>query len=158
MSKTYDEIKSAKQFRHGSRISAGLRIAGQISGNEDLVVEGNVEGPVQLAEGTLTVGEKGTVRGDVVVREAIIHGTVTGNVQAHDRVEIKASGSVIGDLTTSRDHHWRWRALQGIDRDWSKMTLRWPRAKGQRIQRLRVSKFPNYLIAAGHLGECSSPT
>jgi cytoskeletal protein CcmA (bactofilin family) len=102
MNKTYDEIKSAEQFRQGSRISAGLRIAGQISGNEDLVVEGNVEGPVQLAEGTLTVGEKGTVRGDVVVREAIIHGTVTGNVQAHDRVEIKASGSVIGDLTTSR--------------------------------------------------------
>ena len=102
MTKTYDEIKNAEQFRHGSRISAGLRIAGQISGNEDLVVDGKVEGPVRLAEGMLTVAEKGTVTGDVVARETVVHGTVTGNVQAHDRVEIKPSGSVTGDLTTSR--------------------------------------------------------
>ncbi len=102
MSKIYDEVKSAEQFRHASNISAGLRIAGQISGNEDLVVDGIVEGPVQLAEGTLTVGEKGTVKGNVIARETVVHGTVTGNVQARDRVEIKPSGSVVGDLTTSR--------------------------------------------------------
>ena len=65
-------------------------------------MDGIVEGPVKLADGTLTVGGKGTVKGDVVVRETIVHGAVTGNVQARDRVEIKQSGSVVGDLTTSR--------------------------------------------------------
>ena len=102
MSTTYNDVKNAEQFRHGSRITAGLRIAGQISGNEDLVVDGNVEGPVQLADGMLTVGETGTVKGDVIARETVVHGTVTGHIQARDRVEIKPSGSITGDLTTSR--------------------------------------------------------
>jgi cytoskeletal protein CcmA (bactofilin family) len=102
VSKIHEEVKSAEQFRRGSHILAGLRITGQISGNEDLTVDGNVEGPIQLADGALTVGGKGTVKGDVAVRELVVHGTVTGDLQARDRLEIKASGSVVGDVMTSR--------------------------------------------------------
>ena len=102
MSKTYDEVKDVERFRNSSRILAGLRVIGQISGNEDLIVEGRIEGPVRLVEGILTVGKKGTVVGDVAVRETIIHGTVEGNVRAHDRVEIRPTGSVVGDVTTPR--------------------------------------------------------
>jgi cytoskeletal protein CcmA (bactofilin family) len=102
MSKTYDEVKDVEQSRHSSRILAGLCVIGQISGKEDLIVDGRIEGPVRLVEGMLTVGKKGTVVGDVAVREAIVHGTVKGNVQAHNRVEIRPSGSVVGDVTTPR--------------------------------------------------------
>jgi cytoskeletal protein CcmA (bactofilin family) len=83
-------------------IPAGLCIQGQISGTEDLVVDGIVNGPIQLAGCTLTVGEKGKVTGNIAAREVVVYGSVTGNVQATERVQIKASGSVVGDLGTAR--------------------------------------------------------
>jgi cytoskeletal protein CcmA (bactofilin family) len=102
LSKTYDELKRAEQFRHESRVLAGLRIKGQISGNEDVVVDGTVDGPIQLAGSTLTVGEKGKITGDIAAREVVVHGSVTGNLQTSDRVEIKTRGSLIGDVVTAR--------------------------------------------------------
>lgn len=102
MSKTYDEIKSAEEFRRATHILKGLRIKGQISGSEDVVVDGIVDGPVKLSDGLLTIAEKGTVNGDVAVRETIVHGTLNGNLQARDRVKITRTGSVAGDLTTGR--------------------------------------------------------
>jgi cytoskeletal protein CcmA (bactofilin family) len=102
MSKTHDELKSAEQFRHGSTVVSGLRIRGQISGSEDLVIEGTVEGPINLAENVLTIGTKGNLAGDAVAREAVISGNVNGNLKTSDRIEIKSSGSVIGDVATNR--------------------------------------------------------
>jgi len=67
-----------------------------------VVVDGIVDGPVKLSDGLLTIAEKGTVNGDVAVRETIVHGTLTGNLQARDRVKITRTGSVSGDLTTGR--------------------------------------------------------
>jgi cytoskeletal protein CcmA (bactofilin family) len=98
LSKASDELKRA----HGGRIAAGLHVQGQISGNEDLVVDGIVDGPIQLAGCSLTVGEKGKVTGNIAAREVVVQGSVTGNVQASDRVEIKASGSIAGDIATAR--------------------------------------------------------
>jgi len=67
-----------------------------------LYVDGDVEGPIQLADGKLTVGTSGTITADVVAREVIIYGRVKGNLQARDRIEIKKEGSVVGDLLTAR--------------------------------------------------------
>jgi cytoskeletal protein CcmA (bactofilin family) len=88
MSKIEDELKRDKEDRAAShatqpqkaRIGIGLRIKGQISGNEDLDVEGSIEGPIQLGEGKLTVGTGGNLTGDVTAREVIIHGTLTRNL------------------------------------------------------------------------------
>jgi cytoskeletal protein CcmA (bactofilin family) len=74
---------------------------GEISGNDDLEIEGWVEGLVQL-EGKLTVGASGKVTADIIAREVVVYGTVKGKVQATDRIEIKKDGSVKGDLTTAR--------------------------------------------------------
>ncbi len=103
MSKIYDELKSAEYSRHGGTVvSAGLRIKGEISGNENMLVEGLVEGPIQLGDGMLTVGATGKITADVVAREVIVYGKVEGNLAAEDRIEIKKEGSMIGDLTTAR--------------------------------------------------------
>ena len=103
MSKIYDELRDAEQVRHsGSHIRAGLRIIGEVSGKEDLLADGTIEGPVKLAEGVLSVGESGSVKGSVIAREVIVLGSVIGNVEARDRVEIRPSGSIIGDIVTSR--------------------------------------------------------
>src|ERR1700691_2991545 len=102
MSKIYDDIRSAEQMRHSSHIRAGLRIKGEISGNEDLVIDGIIEGPVTLADGLLTIGETGTVKGNIVAREIVVHGAATGNAEARDRVAISPTGSIVGDIVTSR--------------------------------------------------------
>jgi cytoskeletal protein CcmA (bactofilin family) len=103
LSKIYDEVKRAEQSRHGGNVvGAGLLIKGQISGNEDLLVDGRVEGSVQLGDRMLTVGSTGKLAADVVAREVVVYGAVKGNVAAGDRIEIKKNGSVVGDLTTAR--------------------------------------------------------
>ena len=103
MSKTYDDLKLAEQLqRGGSVVSAGLRVKGEISGNEDLLVNGIVECPIQLEEKILTVGPSGKLTANVVAREVIVFGEVKGNLVARDRIQIKKEGSVVGDLTTGR--------------------------------------------------------
>jgi cytoskeletal protein CcmA (bactofilin family) len=88
--------------RATARLGSSLQVKGEISGNEDLVIDGSVEGLVQLDERKLTVGATAKVTADIIAREVVVYGTVKGNLRAKDRIEIKKDGSVIGDLTTSR--------------------------------------------------------
>ncbi len=88
--------------RTSARLGASLHIKGEISGNEDLHIDGSVEGLVQLEDRKLTVGASAKVTADVVAREVVVYGSVKGNLRARDRIEIKKDGSVVGDLTTAR--------------------------------------------------------
>jgi cytoskeletal protein CcmA (bactofilin family) len=85
-----------------ARLGASLHIKGEISGNEDLQIDGSVEGLVQLDDRKLTVGASARVTADLIAREVIVYGNVKGNLRARDRIEIKKDGSVVGDLTTAR--------------------------------------------------------
>jgi cytoskeletal protein CcmA (bactofilin family) len=85
-----------------ARLGASLHVKGEISGNEDLVIDGTIEGLIQLEDRRLTVGPTAKVTADVVAREVVVYGSVKGNLRARDRIEIKKDGSVIGDLTTAR--------------------------------------------------------
>ncbi len=85
-----------------ARLGSSLHIKGEISGNEDLHVDGSVEGLIQLDDRKLTVGASAKLTADVVAREVVVYGSVKGNLRARDRIEIKKDGSVIGDLTTAR--------------------------------------------------------
>jgi cytoskeletal protein CcmA (bactofilin family) len=85
-----------------ARLGASLRVKGEISGNEDLHVDGAVEGLIQLDDRKLTVGMSARLTADVVAREIVVYGSVKGNLRARDRIEIKKDGSVVGDLTTAR--------------------------------------------------------
>jgi cytoskeletal protein CcmA (bactofilin family) len=88
--------------RATARLGPSLHVKGEISGSEDLVIEGSVEGLVQLDERKLTVGASAKVTADITAREVVVYGTVKGNLQAKNRIEIKKDGSVNGDLTTAR--------------------------------------------------------
>ena len=85
-----------------ARLGPSLNIKGEISGNEDLTIDGSVEGLVQLTERKLTIGASAKLTADVVAREVVVYGSVKGNLRARDRIEIKKDGSVVGDLTTAR--------------------------------------------------------
>src|SRR3979409_206808 len=88
--------------RATARLGASLHVKGEISGNEDLLIDGSVEGLIQLDERKLTVGPSAKVTADIIAREVVVYGNVKGNLRAKDRIEIKKDGSVNGDLTTSR--------------------------------------------------------
>ncbi|HEX8837787.1 MAG TPA: polymer-forming cytoskeletal protein [Candidatus Acidoferrum sp.] len=88
--------------RGTARLGSSLYVKGEISGNEDLLIDGSVEGLVQLDERKLTVGATAKVTADIIAREVVVYGTVKGNLRAKDRIEIKKDGSVNGDLTTAR--------------------------------------------------------
>jgi cytoskeletal protein CcmA (bactofilin family) len=88
--------------RNSARLGPGLHIKGEITGSEDLLIEGTVEGLIQLEERKLTIGTSATVTADIIAREVVVYGNVKGNLRARDRIEIKKDGSVAGDLTTAR--------------------------------------------------------
>ena len=88
--------------RATARLGSSLHVKGEITGNEDLQIDGSVEGLIQLDERKLTVGATAKVTADIIAREVVVYGTVKGNLRAKDRIEIKKDGSVNGDLTTSR--------------------------------------------------------
>lgn len=87
--------------RNLARIGASLEIKGSVTGEEDLQIDGKVEGPVMI-RGRLTVGSSGQLKSGVTARELAVYGKVSGNVDARDRVEIKRDGEVIGDIQTAR--------------------------------------------------------
>ncbi len=85
-----------------ARLGSSLHVKGEISGNEDLHIDGTVEGAVQRGEGKLTVGATANVAANIVAREVVVCGKVKGNVHAKGKIEIKKDGSVNGDLTTAQ--------------------------------------------------------
>jgi cytoskeletal protein CcmA (bactofilin family) len=100
---TYTATTTDRSSSTGSaRLGASLHVKGEITGNEDLAIDGSVEGLIQLEDRKLTVGASARVTADVIAREVVVYGNVKGNLRAKDRIEIKKDGSVIGDLTTAR--------------------------------------------------------
>ena len=85
-----------------ANIGKSISIRGDLTGDEDLVVEGNVEGKIQLPNNELTIGANGNVRAEIHAKSVIIVGRVAGNVSAAERIEIQATGSVEGDVSAPR--------------------------------------------------------
>ena len=85
-----------------ARLGASLHVKGEITGNEDLAIDGSVEGLVQLEDRKLTVGASARVTADIIAREVVVYGNVKGNLRARDRIEIKKDGSVVGDFAFHR--------------------------------------------------------
>ena len=85
-----------------ARLGSSLHVKGEISGNEDLYIDGTVEGLVYLDEQKLTIGATAKLTADIVADEVIVYGSVKGNVRGKGKIEIKKDGSVIGDLTTAQ--------------------------------------------------------
>jgi len=83
-------------------ISQGIKIKGEVTGSEDLFVDGHVDGKLSLTNGSLTVGPNGTVKADVTAREVIVRGKVEGKVSGRDRVQLWSTGQVTGEVQTSR--------------------------------------------------------
>jgi cytoskeletal protein CcmA (bactofilin family) len=93
---------SSSNSRDVACLGSSLVVKGEISGSEDLQIDGTVEGPISLQSQRVTVGPTARLNSEVRAREVVIYGSVEGNLNARDRVEIRKDGSVIGDITTAR--------------------------------------------------------
>jgi cytoskeletal protein CcmA (bactofilin family) len=85
-----------------AQIGKSVVIKGELSGSEDLYVDGQVEGSILLKDNSLTVGPNGQVKATVGAKIVIVQGKLEGNVQASDRVELRKSAVVTGDISTQR--------------------------------------------------------
>jgi len=83
-------------------ISQGIKIRGEVTGSEDLFVDGQVDGKLSLTNGSLTVGPNGHVKADVTAREVIVRGRIDGKVSGRDRVQLWSTGQVTGEVQTAR--------------------------------------------------------
>ncbi len=88
--------------RGQASIGKSLKIKGTITGTEDLYIDGQIEGTIRLEQNSLTIGPNGDVDADVFAKDIVIEGKVTGNVKAGDRIDIRKTGSLNGDLSAAR--------------------------------------------------------
>jgi len=85
-----------------SVIGASVSIEGTLSGQEDILLEGRVGGEIRLLENAVVVGESGNVNANVHAKTVTIHGKANGDVEASDKVEISATGTMRGDISSPR--------------------------------------------------------
>jgi len=83
-------------------IGKSVVIKGELNGSEDLTIEGQVEGKIELKDHVLTIGPNGKIKAHVFAKALIVLGEVNGNVTATDKVEIRDGGSVDGDIVAPR--------------------------------------------------------
>jgi cytoskeletal protein CcmA (bactofilin family) len=83
-------------------IGKSVVIKGDLSGSEDLTIEGQVEGKIELRQNVLTIGPNGKIKAQVFAKAVVVQGEVQGNITATERVDIRDNGSVDGDLSAPR--------------------------------------------------------
>jgi len=83
-------------------IGKAVKIIGQILSKEDLYVDGDVEGTVEAPDHKLTIGPNGTVHATVKAREVVALGSIQGNVEAAERIDIRKDAKLVGDIRTAR--------------------------------------------------------
>ena len=83
-------------------IGKSLHVRGELSGNEDLAIEGKVEGTIALKGHKLTIGPTGSATAGIQAKSVVVGGQVNGNVSADEKVELAATGSMVGDVRAPR--------------------------------------------------------
>ena len=83
-------------------IGKSIVVSGELSGGEDLTIEGRVDGKIELRNHVLTIGSNGQITAQVAAKSIIVLGQVTGNLTATEKVDIRESGSVEGDIVAPR--------------------------------------------------------
>ncbi len=86
----------------GAHIGKSVTIKGELSGSENLFVDGEVEGSIQLNGHSLTIGQHGRVRAEIKAKDVVVQGRVDGNVTAGDHLDLRKTAIVIGDMNAQR--------------------------------------------------------
>jgi cytoskeletal protein CcmA (bactofilin family) len=95
-------IDTDTQRGGAASIGKAVKIVGQIFSKEDLYVDGEIEGTIEALEHKLTIGPNGTVHAGIKAREVVALGSIQGNVEAADKIEIRKDARLVGDIRTAR--------------------------------------------------------
>ena len=95
-------VRVPEERRVAAWIGASILIKGNLTSSESMTVAGRVEGDITVREHALVIAAGGTVRGNVVARNVVVHGDVLGTITADARVEVAPTGSVHGDIMAPR--------------------------------------------------------
>jgi len=95
-------VHPVQQEKSIVNIGKSVIIKGELSGSEDLTIEGQVEGKIELRQNVLTIGPNAKIKAQVLARAVVVEGTVQGNIAASEKIEIRDKGSVEGDLSSPR--------------------------------------------------------
>lgn len=93
--------QSSGPAQEKTHIAAGSRVVGEVSGASELVIDGQIEGHIEL-DSLVVVGEKGSVQGEIFARAVQVSGKVNGNIRGRERVEVRSSGRLEGDVIAPR--------------------------------------------------------
>jgi cytoskeletal protein CcmA (bactofilin family) len=85
-----------------AHIGRSVVIKGELDGSEDLIIDGQVEGKIELREHTLTIGANGRIKAQVFAKSVVVLGELVGNISAAEKVEIAENGAVDGDIVAPR--------------------------------------------------------
>jgi cytoskeletal protein CcmA (bactofilin family) len=88
--------------RDSVNIGKSVVIKGELNGSEDLAIEGQVEGKIELRQNVLTIGPNGKIKAQIFAKSVVVLGEVVGNITASEKVDIRDNGSVDGDLVSPR--------------------------------------------------------
>jgi cytoskeletal protein CcmA (bactofilin family) len=94
--------EASRMERDIVNIGKSVVIKGELNGSEDLTIEGQVEGTIQLKDHVLTIGPNGHIKAQVFAKSVIVLGEVHGNVTASEKIDIRDNGSVDGDIISPR--------------------------------------------------------
>jgi cytoskeletal protein CcmA (bactofilin family) len=97
-----EPVRSKEFASEMAHIGKSVVIRGELSGSEDLYLDGEVEGNITLLDHNLIIGPNGRVRANVTAKDVVVHGKVDGNIQGYERVELKKSAVLSGDISTQR--------------------------------------------------------
>jgi cytoskeletal protein CcmA (bactofilin family) len=95
-------VVSSSAERFGVDLGRSVVIKGELSGSEDLTLHGQMEGKISLPEHTLTIGAQAEVKADIAAKAVVVVGAVTGRVSAKDKIDIRSTGTVTGDIVSPR--------------------------------------------------------
>ena len=93
---------AVRQEKGTVNIGKSVIIKGDLTGSEDLTIEGQVEGKIELRNNVLTIGANGKIKAQIFAKVVIVQGEVQGNITASERIDIRDNGSVDGDLVAPR--------------------------------------------------------
>jgi cytoskeletal protein CcmA (bactofilin family) len=95
-------VVSSAAERAGVDLGKSVVIKGELTGSEDLTLHGQMEGKISLPEHTLTIGPQAEVKADISAKVVVVIGMVTGRVTARDRIDIRSTGTIAGDIVSPR--------------------------------------------------------
>jgi cytoskeletal protein CcmA (bactofilin family) len=93
------DTSKTTEFAH---IGRSVVVKGELSGSEDLFIDGQVEGTIELRGNSLTIGPHGQVKANVNAKDVVVQGKLEGNIQASQRAELKKTAVAVGDIITQR--------------------------------------------------------